>query len=162
MGGLIRRAATPSRTQRTDCLQPSDLLARFRKASEKFLPETAEAAKILADAAEDLLVFRNAITHGRVLPPPAGGPSFKNNAAWFGESRKRPSTEAHISDRLLDMALESASTLFIQGASLQIAMLDSEENQRAIAEQARAPLINARSAANELRSLSALMSDEHY
>ena len=158
MGKKIQKGHRPV----TDCLQPSELLTRFRKASGKFLPETAEVANILVDTAEDLLVFRNAITHGRALPPPAGGPSFMNNGAWFGETRKRPSTEAHISDRLLDMALESAGILTLQGASLQMAMLESEENQRIIAKETKVPLGEARSMANELRHLSALMNDEHY
>lgn len=158
MGERIQKGHRPV----TDCLQPSDLIARFRIASGRFMPEIAEVANVLADTAEDLLIFRNAITHGRVLPPPAGGPTFLNNAAWFGESRKRPSTEVHISDRLLDIALECAGVLTIHGMSIQMAMLESEENQRALAKEVKTSLERARSIANELRQLSTLMNDEHY
>lgn len=158
LGEKIQKGRRPV----TDCLQPSDLLMRFRKGVQIFLPETIDAAEILADTAEDLLVFRNAITHGRALPPPAGGPKFLNNAAWLGEGRKRPPTEAHISDHLLDMAIECAGILTLQGVCLQMAMLESEENQRAIAKETIAHLRKARSMANELRHLSALMNDEHY
>lgn len=158
MGQKIQKGHRPI----TDCLQPSDLLTRFRKGTQSFLPETINAAEIFTDTAEDCLVFRNAIIHGRALPPRFGGPMFLNNAAWFGEVRKRPSTEAHISDRLLDMALECAGILILQGGHLQIAMLESEVNQIAIAKETIAPLRKASSMANELRHLSALMNDEHY
>lgn len=158
MGEKIEKDQRPV----TDCLQPSDLLSRFRNEAQKYLPETMNAAGILVDAAEDVLVFRNAITHGRALPPPYGGPMFINNGAWFGEKRKRLATEAHISDRLLDMALECAGILTIQGVLLQLAMRPSEENREAIAKKAIPPLRKARSMAGELRNLSALMNHEHY
>jgi len=158
MGEKIKKEQRPV----TDCLQPSDLLSRFRKAAQNFLPDTRTAAEILVDTAEDLLVFRNAIIHGRALPPPAGGPMFINNRAWFGEKRKRPETEAQISDDLLDMALECANILTFQGASLQLAMRPSDEDQEAIAKQTIPPLRKARNLANELRHFSALKNDARY
>ncbi len=135
----------------TDSLQASDLISRFRKAGASFGPVFTEACDELASAATDLLIFRNTIMHGMVISPPAGGPKFANNPAWFGEKRKRPFAEAQASERLLDLAIQCTSTLYEQGVFLQIAACSAKEDQHAIASDAIAPLANARSAADKLR-----------
>lgn len=135
----------------TDSLQASDLISRFSRAGAAFGPVFAKACDELASAAADLLIFRNTIMHGMAIPPPAGGPKFANNTAWFGEKRKRPFAEAQISERLLDIAIQCTTTLYMQVGYLQIAALSEKEDQHAIASDAIAPLMNARNAAYELR-----------
>lgn len=159
---LLKRKMEKGLRPVTDCLQASELISRFRQAAISFHPEFAAICEALANAAEDLLVYRNAITHGRVLPPPAGGPLFINNAAWFSEKRKRSVTEAHISERLLDLAIESAGTLGLRVTFIQIAANSEPEEQLAIVSESFPSIRKAQSYANELRHLSALMKHEKY
>ena len=135
----------------TDSIQASDLISRFRRAGAALGPEFAKACDELASAAADVLIFRNTIMHGMAIPPPAGGPKFAKNTAWFGEKRKRPFAEAQVSERLLDLAIQCTCTLYIQGAFLQIAVSSEKEDQDAIASDAIAALANARGVAYELR-----------
>ena len=135
----------------TDSLQASDLISRFRRAGVSFGPVFTKACDELASAAGDLLIFRNTIMHGMAIPPPAGGPKFAKNTAWFGEKRKRPFAEARVGERLLDLAIQCTNTLYTQSVFLQIAARSEKGDQNVIASDAIAPLMNARSAADKLR-----------
>lgn len=158
MGEKLEKDQRP----RTDCLQATQLIAQFRSSSDKYIPEVIEAVRKVSETADDLLVFRNAIMHGRAIPPPAGGPKFINNAAWFGEKRKRPVSEAHINERLLDMAIECATGLSAATFTIHMAALEPKENQLVFVSQIMAKIRAASSQANELRHLAALMNSEKY
>jgi hypothetical protein len=136
----------------TDCLPASELISCFRKGSKSCVPELIELCDELANAADDLLVFRNAITHGRLLPPPAGGPKFVNNASWFGEKRKRQITEASLDNQQLDIAIECANTIGLNTLLIHIAARATVEDQLAIASQSLQAIKNARNQASILRS----------
>jgi hypothetical protein len=144
----------------TDCMQITQLIAQFRSASDGHIPEIIKAVRVISDTADDLLVFRNAIIHGRAIAPPAGGPKFINNAAWFDEKRKRSVTEAHISEHLLDTAIECITA--IRNATFEVhwAGLQPKEEQISYVSHIVAVLRTARSQANKLGNFAALMTLE--
>jgi len=78
--------------------------------AERLGPEAHEILKTAAKAAADLMEYRHTLMHGWVLPSPAIA-SFIRNPGWNGETRKRPSSDAHVDENLLDMALDAAWTL---------------------------------------------------
>jgi hypothetical protein len=92
----------------TERMPISELLDVMSKWSKEFPShEFAKSVDMLSTIAGNLLIYRNAIIHGRAFP----GPSMISNASLFGEKRKRPKSTAYLSDQLLDMAAEATSIL---------------------------------------------------
>lgn len=156
----------PSGTKPTTDAKPvSDWINRFREITTKLHPRIAEVGAQTSDAADDLQVFRNAIVHGWIIPPEVGGPAFVSNPTCFREKRKRATTDAHISDITLTMAIECADILTesivrISGASGALG------DQIAFDAQLPPDFSNkvraAQSSAHELRHLAAMMNHENY
>jgi hypothetical protein len=70
-----------------------------------------DAVKLICGTATDLLVYRNAIIHGR-LSASSNGPFLISNNPWIGEKKKKPVRLAVITKTELDAAAGVAETLF--------------------------------------------------
>lgn len=54
--------------------------------------------------------YRHTLMHGWILAF-GNTATFMRNPSWNGELRKRPSSDTHVSDNLLDMAIGAGWTL---------------------------------------------------
>lgn len=109
-----------------------------------------------SEAATDLMEYRHAVVHGWLMPSSLGL-SFIRNPRWKGELRKRPSNEAYVSERLLDMAIDASWVLCQLVFTLRIAC---EQPARADLRSLVPDVARARSQALELRHLADLMNHE--
>lgn len=124
------------------------------------LPEDARAViRAGARTARDLMEYRHSIFHGWLLPSPAM-PAFIRNPRWHGEQRKRASHDAHVSENLLDMAIDCAWTLCQVTRKTKAACGDQAAIPALVA--LKADVTRAKSSASELRNLTSLMNHEKY
>jgi hypothetical protein len=146
----------------TDKVGISNIVERIRKREKTRGGSLGAAIDLTCEAADDLIAYRNEIAHGWLLAGPGEMPYFASNVAWHGEQRGRPFQDAHISENLLDLAVDSA--LVLVGAARGIFLACSgpdafdEEAMRGQLDR----LHRARSQASELRHLRALMGIEKY
>ena len=145
----------------TDAKPVSDWINRLRNDSKALHERLANGAAIICDCADDLLTFRNAIVHGWLVPVEVGGPLFLNNPRWFSD-RKRPSTEAHISDQLLDMGIECADILLEGVARISASIADQINFESHFPLAILDKLRHAQSMAHEIRYLTSMMNFEKY
>lgn len=134
----------------------SDWIKGMKSSAPKLQSKSAQEVFIkAADAAENLLEYRNAIIHGWLIG--LGSPTaFIRNPSWNGERRSRKTSTAHVDENLLNMAIDSAWVLYAvsfkargaDGAS-ELAALKSDVNR-------------AWSQSGELRNLAELISHEKY
>ena len=110
-------------------------------------------------AAADLMAYRHAIMHGAMIPD-AAMPSFIRNPSWHQEVRARPSHSAHVSENLLDMAIDAAWVLCEVVFAARAACSDSEKAARVTA--LKKEVERAGRSAGELRHLDELMNHEKY
>lgn len=146
----------------TDAKPVSDWVKRFREITAQMHPRIAEVGALTSDTADDLQVFRNAIVHGWVIPAAVGGPAFISNPTWFREKRKRETTDAHISDITLSMAIECVDTLTESIARISGAVADQVAFDAHLPADFSKKVRAAQSAAHELRHLTAMMNHEKY
>ena len=122
----------------------------------------AECLQVLrnaADAGKNLADYRHALMHGLMIPT-GEMPTFIRNPRLFGEKRNRPSHDAHVSENLLDMAVDSIWTL-CQVVSLTKAACDDPSkwpDLAAIGSKVRRTMLQA----GELRHLTELMNHEKW
>lgn len=145
----------------TDAQPVSDWIIRFRKECSRLPNGFDDAASEACDAAEDLLVFRNTIIHGWAVPPSVGGPMFIRNPGWFRTKRKRDTSDAHISEQTLSMAVQCADWLLETTTVISLYSERDDEDYFPPEDLSR-KIHTARSYANELRHLSDLMNHEKY
>jgi hypothetical protein len=110
-------------------------------------------------AAKDLMDYRHAIMHGSMIPS-ASMPTFIRNPQWSGEKRARPTHDAHVDQNLLDMAIDTAWSLCQTVIAVRAACVDPAK-VAALATLKR-NIVRAKSQANELRHLSAVVNHEKY
>jgi len=67
-------------------------------------------AKIAADAIDNILMLRNTIAHGHVLPAGVGG-GLLNNPRWHGEERKKETQDLHLSEQTMSLILNATFDL---------------------------------------------------
>jgi hypothetical protein len=118
--------------------------------------EAAELLHAASLAAADLMEYRHSIAHGWMLPS-STMPTFIRNPRWNMEQRKRPTHDAHVDENLLDMALDCAWTL----CRVAAAVPSHAENPDELS-NIRDDVRRARSLANELRHLTAMVNSEKY
>ncbi|PBC03668.1 hypothetical protein CK220_13940 [Mesorhizobium sp. WSM3860] len=111
------------------------------------------------NAGKDLADYRHAIVHGWMFAT-GDMPTFIRNPGLFGEKRHRPTHDAHVSENLLDMAVDSAWTL-CQVVSLAKAGCDDPTTWPELA-AIGSKVRRAMSQAGELRHLTELMNHEKY
>lgn len=149
----------PQRGERPDT--DAEPLAAWLRRLDKIRDEAQdEVALVLTDfiaATSDLAAYRHAIAHGWLIPKGVGGPTFLTNTRYGEIDRKRPSQDAHVSLDMIDLAISAAMNL-TQVASALIARDGAATLRAGAAAEAK----KARSAANEVRHITALMNHEKY
>ena len=95
----------------TDAKHIDDLIKSLREKSAQLEKSICNVSKVMCDAAGDLLVLRNAISHGWIVPSKSGGIGFINNPKWLNVKRKRDTTEVCLTDQLLEEVIEAVSIL---------------------------------------------------
>ena len=105
----------------TDANNVTNLIKLLREKSIQLEETVCNVSKIMCDAVDDLLVLRNAIDHGRIVPgKPKRGIGFINNPTWLNVERKRGITEVHLTDQLLEKSIEAVAILHECSVRLQL------------------------------------------
>ena len=143
----------------TDKTTVSEWIKALGEAATEFEHDVQDQLHLTSLAANDLMEYRHALVHGWLIPFPAG-PTFIRNPRWNGELRKRPSSDAHVSENLLDMAIDTAWVLCRVIHATRAACIDASKVQRLLA--LKPEIARARSQASELRHLTDLLNHEKY
>ena len=143
----------------TDKMPVSEWFEVLGKGSEHLSAAANEVLALAAEAADNLLGYRNSLVHGVLIPFP-GAVSFLRNPRWNGEERKRESGDAHVDENLLDMAIEASWILFRLVVCMRPGPQDPDVCKQI--EGMGKDIRRAKSFANELRHLTALMNHEKY
>jgi hypothetical protein len=143
-------------TDKTSISQWIDVLA---ESSPKLITEAQDVLRSAATAAKDLMEYRHALVHGWLIPFPTM-PTFIRNPTWNGEIRNRPTSDAHVDENLLDMAIDVAWILCKVVFAAKAACADASQTENLTA--LKREVARAQSEANELRHLTALMNHEKY
>ena len=143
----------------TDKSTVSDWIKAFGEGSKKFDQEVQDLLRLASLTATDLMEYRHALVHGWLIPFPSG-PTFIRNPRWNGEMRKRQSSDAHVDENLLDMAIDAAWVLCHAVFATRSACKDLSESKHLLS--LKTDLARARSQASELRHHTALMNYEKY
>ncbi len=137
----------------------SEWISRLGAGNSKFDHAASAVLKAAAGAARDLLEYRHALAHGCLIPFPSGG-LFIRKPSWHHEVRRRESSEAHVDENLLDMAIECAWALC--HVLFATAKACEDPSGQATLLELRTNITRAASLANELRHLGALVNHEKY
>lgn len=143
----------------TDKPPVSEWIKTIRKHPTNLHPKAQELIKLATTVAEDILEYRNSIAHGHVVPY-GDSASFMRNPKWHGERRTRPSSEAHVDENLLDMALDTVGVLHRFCLQIQVVCAGQANIQKLLDFQS--DITRVKSQAGELRHLSALMNHEKW
>lgn len=143
----------------TDKTPVSEWIKTLRKRSTNLSPQSRELIQMATTVADDILEYRNSIAHGHIVPY-GDSTSFVRNPKWHGEQRTRPSSEAHVDENLLDMAIDTVGVLHSFCLYMPAVCADQANTQKFLA--LRPDITRARSQAGELRHLSALMNHEKW
>lgn len=141
-------------TDKTSIGQWIDAMA---EGSADFNAEAQDVLRLAAIAAKDLMEYRHALVHGWLIPFPTM-PTFIRNPRWNGEVRNRPSSDAHVDENLLDMAIDAAWTLCRVVFVARTACTDLSKTESLAT--LKPEVVRVMSQANELRHLTALMNHE--
>jgi hypothetical protein len=143
----------------TDKTSISQWIQLMGENSAKLTPDAQEVMHLASVVAKDLMEYRHAVVHGWLLPFQTM-PGFIRNPRWNGEVRNRPSSDAHVDENLLDMAIDAAWVLCRVVFAARAACTDPK--QTATLTALKPEVLRAKSEANELRHLTALMNHEKY
>jgi len=143
----------------TDKSSVSTWIEVLPKHPERLSHSAQEVLQVTADAAKDLMDYRHAIMHGSVIPS-ATMPSFVRNPLWHGQKRGRMTHDAHVSENLLDMAIDCAWVLCKVVFATRSACTDPAA--RLTLEGMKTEIARVRGMAGELRHLTELMNHEKY
>jgi len=143
----------------TDKTSISQWIEALAEGSSKLSTEAQDVLRSAASAAKDLMEYRHALVHGWLIPFQTM-PTFIRNPTWNGEKRNRPTSDAHVDENLLDMAIDAAWILCKVVFAAKAACSDAREPEKLTA--LKHEVARAKSEANELRHLTALMNHEKY
>ena len=143
----------------TDKSTVSDWIKAFAKGSKKFDQEVQQLLQLASLTATDLMEYRHALVHGWLIPFPSG-PTFIRNPRWNGELRRHQSSDAHVNENLLDMAIDAAWVLCHVVFATRSACKGLSGSKHLLS--FKADLDRARSQASELRHLTARLNHEKY
>ncbi len=129
----------------------------LEKIAESLGPDLRPLLHDFVVAGRDLAAYRHAMLHGWVIPKGIGGPMFLSNARWGDLHRKRASQDAHVHPDMANLAISAVVDL-LQVAGAFIAREPGGKVREGAAVETR----RARSAANEVRHITALMNHEKY
>jgi hypothetical protein len=152
--GEAPRGAVPT----TDNMPAGQRIAIFRKLGLERQGEIwRDIVDAIADMAQYVTEYRNAMGHGRLLPTSVGG-GMLLNAASHGEIRTRPARIAHIDERLVGIMLNALHELLITMQVIAEGAGDPSTNPQILSR--RGEIQNARSGASEVRYLNEYMNHE--
>ncbi|MDF3081092.1 hypothetical protein [Burkholderia sola] len=146
----------------TDTIGVSEIIRRIKLRARGRDGALGDAIDLTCECADDLLAYRNAIAHGWLFPSTQDEPYFMSNVSLHGEHRKRPFQDAHISENLLDLALDAAFVLVTSTRGIFLACSGPDAFREDQMAHAIDRLTRARSEASELRNLRALMETDKY
>ncbi|WP_334032657.1 hypothetical protein [Burkholderia gladioli] len=158
----ILEEGVAGRRPSTDKIGVSEIIGRIRKRTRARDGVLGDAINLTCECADDLLAYRNAIAHGWLFPSTQNAPYFMSNASFHGERRARQSQDAHISENLLDLAIDAAFVLVTSARGIFLACSGPDAFCADQMAHAIDRLMRARSEASELRNLKALMEFEKY
>jgi hypothetical protein len=144
----------------TDKMMASERISMFRAlAHEAAFVDLRPRVDQFADAAENILAYRNAIAHGYPIGAFASGGAGVSisNTGWHGEKRKRDSQAAHLDERVIDMVLEA---LFLLLKALHAGHWQAQAEMKLPAMLQSPGLSKARLLSDEARNLSAIAHGE--
>lgn len=144
----------------TDSVPISKWIQKLKLGSPRFSTEANGILHLSAQTAIDLMEYRHALSHGYLCPIAGGTAVFIRNPKWHGESRHRPTNDAHVDNNLLDMAITAAWTLYKTSVAISATCSDSKKLPVLMA--LKSELRSACGLANELRHLTSLMNHEKY
>lgn len=140
----------------------SQIVERIKKRTRGRGGSLGGTIDLTCDCAEDLLAYRNAIAHGWLFPSTEGAPYFMSNASFHGEVRARRFQAAHISENLLDLAIDAAFVLVTTARGIFLACSGPDAFREDQMGHVIDRMTRARDEASELRHLRALMEFEKY
>lgn len=143
----------------TDKMPISQWIDEMAEGSSRLSGESQEVLCAAACAAKDLMDYRHSLVHGWHIPYKDSS-TFIRNPSWHGELRNRPGGDAHVNENLLDMAIDAAWILCRVVVAARMACDDESKAADLVA--LKNDVSRARSEANELRHLTALMNQEKY
>jgi len=146
----------------TDRIGVSEIVGRIKKRERGRVGALGDAIDLTCECADDLLAYRNAIAHGWLFPSTEDAPYFMSNVSFHGELRGRRFQDAHISESLLDLAIDAAFVLVTSARGIFLACSGPDAFREDQMAHAIDRLTRARSGASELRNLRALMEFEKY
>ncbi|MCC7312418.1 MAG: hypothetical protein IT510_14360 [Sulfuritalea sp.] len=141
----------------TDKTSVNEWIKTLGEPATKFEQDVYDLLRLTSLAANDLIEYRHALVHGWLIPFQTG-PTFIRNPRWNGELRKRPTGDAHVSENLLDMAIDTAWVLCRVLHATQDACIDSSKVRHLLA--LKSEIVRAKTQASELRHLTDSMSHE--
>nr|WP_315249237.1 hypothetical protein [uncultured Duganella sp.] len=131
----------------------STWLKLLAEAGTKYSGYIDQSIRLICDAATDLLVYRNAIIHGRLSAGGPAGPHLASNTPWIGEKKRKPSRRAMITESELDVAADVADTLFKGTFGFMVAGTDVEQYEPESLKNMLVRLEDARAQARRLREI---------
>ena len=143
----------------TDKTNVSDWIATLGSGRNDLSQKANRILEGASKAADNLAHYRNSLFHGHLIAV-GGTPWFMRNPRWHGENRKRPTGDAQVEENLLDLANDSAWTLF--QVARKAGELDSDAESSEALEALASSVEAAISGANELRYLAEMMNHEKY
>lgn len=143
----------------TDKTHTSEWIERFGRGSPSFPSDAQEVLRTAASAANNLMHYRHSLFHGFLIPS-SEMPTFIRNPQWHREVRKRPMSEAHVDENLLDMAIDAAWILCRAVMATREACADAGDIPALVALEQYVD--RAHSSARELRYLAELVNHEKY
>jgi hypothetical protein len=141
----------------TDKTLVSEWIKTLGEPAMKLEHDAYDLLSLTSIAANDLMEYRHALVHGWLIPFQTDA-TFIRNPRWNGELRRRPTSDAHVSENLLDMAIDTAWVLCRVLHATHAACIDLSKVQRLMA--LKSEIVRAKSQASELRHLTGLMSHE--
>lgn len=155
----------PGEEPSTDSMVISKRLKEFRRLAgalaDQDWPTLRKNVDVFADAADNVLAYRNAVAHGY----PVGtfgddSPAISiSNTMWHGEARRRPTQEAHLDAQVIEMVLEA---LYLLLRAIHAGRGQAQEAMRLPALLQSPGLSQAKSLSGEARHLTELMNHEKY
>jgi hypothetical protein len=143
----------------TDQTQISQWITEFGKPSTKLEEAGYEVVSNAAAAAANLMEYRHALAHGWLMPFGTGA-SFMKNPTWNKEIRKRPSSDAHVNENLLDLAIDCVWILCSVVFATTKVCSDKTHSDQLVA--LKDDVARANTEAGELRHLATLMNYKKY
>ncbi|TGP42833.1 hypothetical protein EN871_18065 [bacterium M00.F.Ca.ET.228.01.1.1] len=159
--GYPRRGCQGKRPS-TDKIGVSEIIGRIKRRARGRDGALGNAINLTCECADDLLSYRNAIAHGWLFPSTEDAPYFMSNVSFHGEHRGRPFQDAHISENLLDLAIDAAFVLVTSARGIFLACSGQDAFHQDQMAHTIDRLMRARSEASGLRNLRGLMESDKY